>query len=169
MAVSARVEPHPGAVPAVTWRWDPETDILSGSFDPGPGGSGLTGTVELSDSSGAIAVLDLSGGAIAGLDMVVWPEVATVPGLAAPAATRDGRVVLAGDADLTAVGALDIDAALVVRTDPGEHVFHAQFSGMQPAEVVRVADRLLVEVGADGELVGFWLTDVPAFPAGEDY
>jgi hypothetical protein len=169
MAVLLEVEPLLGALPSLVWRWDPETDILSGSFDPGAAGDGLTGTVELSDEGGAIAVLDLTGGALAGLDMVVWPEVATVAGLHPPEGTRDGRVMLPGAADVAAVGALEVDDTLAVRTDTGERIFHVQFIGSRPRFAVRVADNLLVEVGEDDELAGFWLTGVPAFPAGEDY
>jgi hypothetical protein len=169
MAVMLEVEPLLAALPTLVWRWDPETDILSGSFDPGDAGDGLTGTVELSDEGGAIAVLDLTAGALAGLDMVVWPEVATVSGLQPPDPTRDGRVMLPGAADVAAVGALEVDDTLVVRTDTGERTFHVQFAASRPRFAVRVADNLLVEVGEDDELAGFWLTGVPAFPAGEDY
>jgi hypothetical protein len=169
MAVSLLVEPLQGSLPTVAWRWDPETDILSGSFNPGNSGDGLTGTVELSDAGGAIAVLDLAHGALAGLDMVVWPEVATVSGLAAPEGARDGRVLLPGAADAAAVGALEVDDTLTVQTDAGERIFHVQFAASRPRLVVRVADNLLVEVGEEDELAGFWLTGVPAFPAGEDY
>ena len=169
MAVMVDIEPLLGALPTLVWRWDPETDILSGSFDPGDAGDGLTGTVELSDDAGAIAVLDLTRGALAGLDMVVWPEVTTVAGLQPPDGTRDGRVMLPGAADVAAVGALEVDDTLTVRTDSGEQTFHVRFAGSRPRLAVRVADNLLVEVGEEDELAGFWLTGVPAFPAGEDY
>lgn len=169
MGVDVQVEPLAGSLPSLVWRWDPETDILSGSFNPGGAGNGLTGTVELSDEGGAIAVLDLSAGALAGLDMVVWPEVATVAGLEAPDGAREGRVLLPGAASVAAVGALEVDDTLTVRTDAGEHIFHVRFAGSEPRMAVRVADNLLVEVGQDDELAGFWLTGVPAFPAGEDY
>ena len=169
MGVAVEVQPLAGGLPPLVWRWDPETDILSGSFDPGGAGEGLTGTVELSDDGGAIAVLDLARGALSGLDMVVWPEVVTVAGLQAPGETRAGRVMLPGAADVAAVGALEVDDTLIVSTDSGEHVFHVRFAGSRPRIAVRVADNLLVEVGEEDELAGFWLTGVPAFPAGEDY
>lgn len=169
MPVMLEVEPLAGALPSLVWRWDPETDILSGSFHPGDVGDGLTGTVELSDAGGAIAVLDLTRGALAGLDIVVWPEVATVAGLIAPSDSRDGRVMFPGAADVAAIGALEVDDTLTVRTDSGERIFHVQFVASRPRMAVRVADNLMVEVGEDDELAGFWLTGVPAFPAGEDY
>jgi hypothetical protein len=47
--VEARVEPLTGSLPAIAWRWDPETDILSGAFKGNRKSGGLTGTVELTD------------------------------------------------------------------------------------------------------------------------
>ena len=96
MNVETRVEPLEGALPGVAWRWDPETDILSGGFRAIAGGRGLEGSVELSDDEGSVIVLDVAGGVVCGLDVVVWPEVDSVPGLAPPAAARLGRVVVPG-------------------------------------------------------------------------
>ena len=52
MNVEARVEPLTGGLPAIAWRWDPETDILSGAFKGNRKSGGLTGTVELTDAEG---------------------------------------------------------------------------------------------------------------------
>ena len=78
MNVDARVEPLTGNLPSIGWRWDPETDILSGAFKGNRKSGGLTGTVELTDAEGSVAVLDVNNGVICGLDVVVWPEVTTV-------------------------------------------------------------------------------------------
>ena len=43
------MEPLTGPLPSIGWRWDPETDILSGSFKGNRKSGGLTGTVELTD------------------------------------------------------------------------------------------------------------------------
>jgi len=47
--MDARIEPLAGGLPALVWRWDAETDILSGAFKGNRAGTGLTGTVELTD------------------------------------------------------------------------------------------------------------------------
>jgi len=60
--VEAWVEPLTGSLPAIVWRWDPETDILSGAFKGNRKSGGLTGTVELTDDEGSVAVLDISNG-----------------------------------------------------------------------------------------------------------
>ena len=44
MTVDARIEPFSGPLPSITWRWDAETDILSGAFKDNRKGGGLTGT-----------------------------------------------------------------------------------------------------------------------------
>ena len=93
MNVEARVEPLTGSLPSIGWRWDPETDILSGAFKGNRKSGGLTGTVELTDAEGSVAVLDVNNGVICGLDVVVWPEVTTSATLQVPARLTDGRVV----------------------------------------------------------------------------
>ena len=94
MNIDTRVEPLEGRLPTVEWRWDVETDILSGGFRASLDDGGQEGSVELSDEEGSVVVLDVAGGVLCGLDVVVWPEVDTVPGLAPPAGARSGRVVL---------------------------------------------------------------------------
>ena len=76
--MDARIEPLAGALPTLLWRWDAETDILSGAFKGNRAGSGLTGTIELTDEVGSIAVVDVHNGVICGLDIVVWPAVDTL-------------------------------------------------------------------------------------------
>ncbi|HKH84604.1 MAG TPA: hypothetical protein VKA25_13015, partial [Gemmatimonadales bacterium] len=78
MSMDARIEPLSGALPTINWRWDSETDILSGAFKGNRKSGGLTGSVELTDAEGSVAVLDVNNGVICGLDVVVWPEVVPV-------------------------------------------------------------------------------------------
>ena len=168
MTMDAHIEPLTGALPSITWRWDAETDILSGAFRGTRKGPGLTGSVELTDDIGSVAVLDVSNGLICGLDIVVWPEVSTTAGLAAPADLTHGRVVLPARPSRPGIASLEIDTTLSVRTDPNESVFHLLIGVRRPAEVVRVADHLSIEVDDVGLLAGFWLTGVPPFPIAPD-
>ena len=166
--MDARIEPLAGALPSLAWRWDPETDILSGAFKGNRAGGGLTGTVELADELGSIAVVDVHNGVICGLDIVVWPEVGTVADLAAPGKLTDGRVVLSSKGVKAAVTSVEVNAPLSVMTNRTESVFHLCVGPRRDVDLVRAADRLLIEVDRDGALAGFWLTDVPPFPAEED-
>jgi hypothetical protein len=166
--MEARVEPLAGALPKIAWRWDPETDILSGAFKGNRTTAGLTGTVELADDQGSIAVLDVNNGVICGLDVVVWPEVSTLANLQIPETLTDGRVVLPQRPSKPGVASVEVDTALSVSTNATESVFHLRIGARREVDAVRIADHLLVEVDRHGDLAGFWLTDVPPFPAEEE-
>lgn len=164
MALEIHVLAPPVPLPALRWQWDGETDILSGAFPVGIPGGGYTGTVELNDEDGSIAVLDVTGGILCGLDIVVWPELTTLAGLAAPVESRPGQVIVPSRAAKRGVSSLEFDATLTVSADPSERTFHLRIGTRRPVEPIRVADRLVVEVDAAQRLAGFWLEDVPPPP-----
>jgi hypothetical protein len=166
--VEARVEPLTGSLPSIGWRWDPETDILSGAFKGNRKSGGLTGTVELTDAEGSVAVLDVNNGVICGLDVVVWPEVSTGASLQIPARLTDGRVVLPARPSRPGVASVEVDTTLLVETNSAESVFHLRIGPRRSVEVVRVADNFYIEVDQRGGLAGCWLTNVPPFTAFED-
>lgn len=168
MSMDARIEPLSGALPSVSWRWDPETDILSGAFKGNRKSGGMTGTVELTDAEGSVAVLDVSNGVICGLDVVVWPEVIAVSDLQVPAKLTDGRVVLPSRPSRPGVASVEVDTTLSVQTNGTESVFHLQIGPRRPVEGVRAADNFYIEVDHEGGLAGFWLTNVPAFQGLDD-
>ena len=168
MSMDARIEPLSGTLPSVNWRWDPETDILSGAFKGNRKSGGLTGSVELTDAEGSVAVLDVNNGVICGLDVVVWPEVISVAELKVPAKLTDGRVVLPAGPSRPGIASVEVDTTLSVHTNATESVFHLQIGPKRPVEGVRAADNFYVEVDQHGGLAGFWLTNVPAFQPLED-
>ncbi len=168
VGVEARVEPLNGALPTIAWRWDPETDILSGSFKGNRKAGGLTGTVELTDDEGSVAVLDVNNGVICGLDVVVWPEVTTVADLQVPAQANDGRVVVPSRPSRPGVASVEVDTTLSVQTNSSESVFHLRIGARRQVEIVRVADTFHIEVDRNGGLAGFWMSKVPPFTAFED-
>jgi hypothetical protein len=168
MSMDARIEPLSGALPSVSWRWDSETDILSGAFKGNRKSGGMTGTVELTDAEGSVAVLDVNNGVICGLDVVVWPEVIAVSDLQVPAKLTDGRVVLPSRPSRPGVASVEVDTTLSVQTNGAESVFHVQIGPRRPVEGVRAADNFYIEVDHQGGLAGFWLTNVPAFQGLDD-
>ncbi len=111
------MEPLGGGLPTISWRWDPETDILSGAFKGNRKSGGLTGTVELTDAEGSVAVLDVNNGVICGIDVVVWPEVSTRSDIQVPARLTDGRVVLPSGGSRAAVASVEVDTTLSVETN----------------------------------------------------
>jgi len=169
MGLGARVVERKGRAPRISYRWDSETDILTGAIKGGvkDAGGGLTGSVELEGADGSFILLDVAGGSIRGVEVVVWPDVRTVGALRPPAAAKDGDVQLPTRRSQPSVAAVEVDTALTIETDAAESVFHVRFGPPRRIEAVRVADGLLVEVDEQSELAGLWLTEVPPFPADE--
>jgi hypothetical protein len=166
MGLAARIVQRKGKAPRVAYRWDPETDILTGAVKGASLGKneGLTGSVELEGGDGSFILLDVQGGTISGVEVVVWPDVRTVASLQLPAAA-DADVVLPGKPAASGVDAVEVDAALAIETNPTESVFRVRVGPARKAEAARVAEGLIVEVDERGEVAGLWLTDVPPFPA----
>lgn len=164
MALEIHVLADAGPVPELRWHWDAETDILSGSIEVAVPTTGYTGTVELNDDEGSIALLDVAGGRLIGLDIVMWPDIMTLPGLAAPVEAPAGHVVIPSRTARRGVTALEFDTTLTVCADPAERTFHLRVGTRRPVEPVRIADRFVAEVDAAQRLAGFWLEDVPPQP-----
>jgi hypothetical protein len=161
MALDVHVLPAHGAAPRVEWRWDAETDILSGAFMPGTLQSGFNGPIELNDEDGSVAVLDVAGGVLCGLDLVVWPDVVVLEGLAAPVEARDAMVIVPSRTARRASAATEFDTTLSLAADPAQRTLHLRIGTRRPVEPVRIGDKLLAEVDASQRLAGFWLEQVP--------
>src|SRR2546423_15433772 len=165
MQFEARIEPLTGKLPKVSYRWDPETDILSVACQGTGKTTGLNGTVDLEGGDGSFVVIDVAGGWIPRVDGVTWPgDIPTRGTLAIPEAAQDGRVVFPGRKSQPRVAAVEVDTALTVEKNTNESVLHIRVGRQRPATVVRVADLLLVEVDKNSRLAGLWFLDVPPFP-----
>ena len=165
MHFEARIEPLNGKLPKVSYRWDPETDILTVACKGVSKGTGMNGTVDLEGGDGSFVVIDVAGGALRGLDVVNWPEdVRTVASLAPPEAKKEGQVTFPDRRSQTGVAAVELDTALTVDKNASESVFHIRVGRQRPATVVRVADHLLVELDKQSRIAGLWLLEVPPFP-----
>src|SRR5256885_13883961 len=66
MSFETRIEPLDGRLPKVSYRWDPETDILSVACKGVAKASGLNGTVDLEGDDGSFVLLDVAGGGLRG-------------------------------------------------------------------------------------------------------
>jgi len=145
----ARIEPLDGRLPKVTYHWDAETDILSVACKGTGKATDFNGTVDLEGNDGSFVVIDVASGCLRGVDVVTWPDdIRTHEQLAAPAPAKDARV----------------DTPLTVEKNQAESVLHIRVGRQRAATVVRVADRLLVEVDRSSRLAGLWFLDVPPFP-----
>jgi hypothetical protein len=165
MHFEARIAPLNGKLPKVTYRWDPETDILTVACKGGAKGSGMNGTVDLEGGDGSFVVIDVVGGTMRGLDVVNWPEdVRTVAALGPPDAAKEGQVTFPDRRSQPGIAAVELDTALTVDKNPAESVFHIRVGRQRPATIVRVADHLLVEIDKQSRIAGLWLLEVPPFP-----
>jgi hypothetical protein len=165
MSFETRIEPLDGKLPKVSYHWDPETDILSVACKGGGKASGLNGTVDLAGSDGSFVVMDVAGGCLRGVDVVAWPDdIRTLDALAPPEASKEARIVFPSRKSQPGVAALELDTALTVEKNQAESVFHIRVGRSRPAAVVRIADRLLVELDKHARLAGLWFLDVPPFP-----
>ncbi len=165
MNFEARIEPLEGKLPKVSYHWDPETDILSVACKGGGKATGLNGTVDLEGKDGSFVVIDVAGGCLRGVDVVTWPDdIRTVSDLTAPDPAKEARVIFPSRKSQPGVAAVEVDTALAVEKNQAESVFHIRMGRARSATVVRVADRLLVEVDKHSRLTGLWFLDVPPFP-----
>ncbi len=165
MHYETQIEPLDGKLPKVSYRWDPETDILSAVCKGAAKSTGMNGSVDLEGGDGSFVLLDVAGGSLRGLDVVTWPDdIRTVDTLAAPAVSKEARVRFPSRRSQPAVAAVEVETALTVEKNPGESVFHIRVGRTRPVTVVRVADNLLVEIDKQSRLAGLWLLEVPPFP-----
>ena len=165
MAFEARVEPLNGKLPKVSYRWDPETDILTVACKGVSKRDGMNGTVDLEGADGSFVVIDVADGAMRGVDVVTWPDdVRTVASLAPPAASKDGQVTFPDRNSQPGVSAVEVDTALTVSKNEKESVFYIRVGRQRPATIVRIADHMLVEIDKQHRIAGLWLLEVPPFP-----
>jgi hypothetical protein len=167
--LEVRLEPLQGALPAITWRRDDETEILSGGFKPAGKGRGASVTVELADAEGAIVVLDVVAGRLTGLDVVIWPALDPVSGLKPPAPSRNAEVLWpAKPSAIAAAAAVELETPLLASTNDAGTLLHLELGRSRVAETVRLADRLLADIDDRQRLAGLWLLELPQIDAALD-
>lgn len=150
-------------LPAFPFRWDTETEILSGRQDVTAASDGFTGSWELESPTGAVVVLETEGGVLCGIEVVVWPDVERAA-LVVPHEAPASRVVLEPPSAETA-GILEIETPITGAADAAETLVHLRF-GPSRARSVRIAGNVVVDLDAEGRLAGIWLQDLPPFPQG---
>jgi hypothetical protein len=137
MQFETRIEPLDGKLPKVSYRWDPETDILTVACKGVTKGNGMNGTVDLEGGDGSFV---------------------------APEPSKDGQVTFPTRRSQPGIAAVEVDTAIDVEKNETDSVFHIRVGRSRAATVVRVGDHLLVEVDKQSRLAGLWLLEVPPFP-----
>lgn len=169
MPVALELEPA-SALPAVEYRWDAGTEILSAelSLAEHPGAAravGVNGSVAVEGDDGSWLTLDLDDGCVRGVQVAVWPPVRHRPVLEPPSAPV-GRARLAlpsGTAD-NVVLSLEVNAPLRAEVDPGERHFHFVLRAVRPTVNVAIATDIVLELDDRNHLSGLWLLNVPPAP-----
>jgi hypothetical protein len=163
--IAVQLEPFAGSPPAVEYRWDTDTDILTARIDTPASGVGPSGSVELEGPDGAWLILDVVNGRIAGVEVAVWPEVQKRSALAPPASTGDAQVVV----PLETLGAgavlVEMEIALHAESDDAERVIHFRVGVKRDVRTVRVGRDILLELDAQSRIAGLWLLNVPPLPS----
>jgi hypothetical protein len=147
----------------VEYRWDPDTDILTANLRARAVGEGASGSVEIEGSDGSWLILDLTAGAIHGVEVAVWPEVRKRATLEPPGEFTDGRV-LVGDSDGNGVASIEMSTAVAAEADDRERTIHFRLGPSRETKAVRIARDILIDVDAKNRIAGVWLLAVPPFP-----
>jgi hypothetical protein len=164
VSIAVQLEPAESAPPAVEYRWDADTDILTARLADGGERTGLTGSVELQGSDGSWLILDVVDGRLGGVEIAVWPDVHKRPRLAPPPTAADVRVLVQLPKPQSGAATLELDISLRAESDEDERVIYFRFDARRGVRTVRVARQLLFDLDAEGRIAGLWLLDVPPFP-----
>ena len=164
MTVAVQIEPATG-VPAVEYRWDADTDILTARLDTPVGDDGPSGSVELEGPDGAWLILDVVKGRIAGVEVAVWPDVHKRASLAPPASPDHARAVVPMAASQAGPALVEMEAVLHAESDESERVIHFRVGPRRDVRTVRLGRDLLLELDAQSRIAGLWLLNVPPLPS----
>jgi hypothetical protein len=163
--IDVRVEAVDGPLPAVDFRWDVDTDILTATVRAAQPGDGMSGSVEVTGSDGSWLIFDVSAGRVAGVEVAVWPDVRSVDGLQAPGAMTPGRVLIPARRSQPGVAAVEVETRLTAESDPTEETIHFRIGGARPVRAVQLAKDLVFDIDERDQIAGVWFLNVPPFPA----
>lgn len=164
MNLDVQLEPAGGSPPAVEYRWDTDTDILTATLDHDDGGQGMSGSVELEGTDGSWLVLDVDRGRIRGLEVAVWPDVRKRPVLEPPTAVEDVRVLIPLRSSSGGPQSLEVSMPLAAEADDAERVIYFRLGPRREVRTVRLGRDLLLDLDPLGRIAGVWLLNVPPFP-----
>ncbi len=124
MTIPVQLHPTSTRADPVVFRWDTETDILTAALGAQAGSGGLSGSLEFAGDDGAWIVLDVRAGAIASVEVAVWPDVRKRPTLRLPVDVRDARVIVPDRLAPGALAVVQVDTPLAAESDESERTIH---------------------------------------------
>ena len=161
---------HPAPpVPRLDYHWDAETAILSARLDltrvlptaaarasGRPDASG-DDTVELCGADGSWLMLDVRARQLQGVEVAVWPELTTRPGLQPPRHTGAARACVPQ-------GQGEVATVVVAESDEPVSTLHFRVGRSPVASTVCLGGDFLLDLDARSRLAGLWLLNVPPAP-----
>jgi hypothetical protein len=166
--IAVQLEPSAGPPPAVEYRWDADTDILTARLAAAEEGSGPSGSVDLEGTDGAWLILDVVKGRIVGLEVAVWPDVRKRATLAPPPTVEDARVVVPLRSSQPGAVLVEVETPLLAESDETERVIYFRVGMKRDVRTVRLGLDLLLDVDPQSRIAGLWLLNVPPFPPPDD-
>jgi hypothetical protein len=167
MQISVQIESAKGTPPALEYRWDADTEILTARLREAPAATestGLSGSVDVQGGDGSWLVFDVAGGGIRGVEVAVWPPLRTVGRLAPPTAAEYSRVIVPAESSANGIAALEVDEPLLAETDEEERTIHFRIGVARRTRTIRLASDLLLDVDPRNRIAGVWLLNVPPLP-----
>jgi hypothetical protein len=163
--IAVQLEPSGGSTPAVQYRWDSDTDILTARIDVPDEGTGPSGSLEIEAPDGSWLILDVVKGRIAGVEVAVWPEVHIRPSLVPPVVASEAYLAVPEGEWETEAVILEMEAALLAESDEAERVVHFRIGVKRDVRPVRLGRDLLLELDTQSRIAGLWLLNVPPLPS----
>ena len=161
MSVKVHVSPLKGPPPAVKYRRDDDTEILSAEITGGAGSGGLTGSVELEGQDGSWIMLEVDRGRIRSVEIAIWPdEVRSVSGLAAPADVSAVTMTVPARPSQPGIASMEVMAPVRAECDPARRTIHFVLAANR-ARTVRVGADVLFDLDRHDAIAGVWLCNVP--------
>ena len=165
MNIAVQLEPSAGSPPAVEYRWDTDTDILTARLTVTEEGTGPSGSVELEGADGAWLILDVVKGRIIGIEVAVWPEVHKRATLVPPPVVEPARVMVPLRASQPGASLLEVETPLLAESDEAERVIYFRVGLKREVRTVQLGRDLLLDIDSQSRIAGLWLLNVPPFPS----
>jgi uncharacterized protein YuzE len=165
--IAVQLEPALGMPGEVSYRWDPDTDILSAQLPAQPGVTeGMSGSVGLEGSDGSWLILDVNEGRINGVEVAVWPDVRELAKLPLPSKIEDAAVTVPGRKSQPDIASVEMAARnIVAEADQGGKNFHFRMGKTRETRTIRLGKDLLLDLDEKSQISGLWLLNVPPCPS----